>query len=230
MIGALYRLRSSDNTIMAKPDEVNIIIPEPPKLSCISILGPPASGKGTIGNIISARYGMPVITPGNIYKVLREEDSNLGALVRDALKDGGYCPDWLTNKIVSEEIQKRGDSILDGYPRTMKQVTYLLTNYRVLAFLHTESPYEDLFEAAMNRRECMGCKRVYSTKDPFEHCCAGSRFGGSQRWDDTSEMFPKRFETYMKATKPLIEAVEDLHTYKKFRMLGNPDGVNDSNE
>ncbi len=61
------------------------------KLSCdFCLLGPPASGKGTIGSFLSHKYLKTIITPGDIYRRLREEDSELGHLVKDALKEGGY--------------------------------------------------------------------------------------------------------------------------------------------
>ena len=116
------------------------------KLHCtFCLLGPPSSGKGTIGALLKNEYQSEIITPGDIYRRLREEDSELGTLVRESLKDGGYCPDYLTNQIILTESKKLNDSnvkiTLDGYPRTVIQLEYLLENFDVKYFIHLNASF-----------------------------------------------------------------------------------------
>lgn len=188
------------------------------------LLGPPASGKGTIGSLLNKKFGYPSIIPGDIYRRIRDEQSDLGNLVRDSLKDGGYCPDYLTNRIMGEEGDKLKSQpfIFDGYPRTMSQYECLIDNFEIGSFLHLDSPFEDLIQAAMNRIQCEGCGKIWSKLMNENNCCDCESHNWKERFDDSAEMYPKRYETYMSLTAPIIKAVENLPNYKKFQSLGNP--------
>ena len=142
----------------------------------VVLIGPPASGKGTIAEALHEKFLWNIVTPGDIYRRLREEDSEIGAVVRDALEKYHHCPDELTNRIVHEMVQEQlsighalGISnrfVLDGYPRSLEQLVYMDQNYDVAAFLHIDAPFELLLDASINRRYCKGCNKVFSAKNP----------------------------------------------------------------
>jgi adenylate kinase family enzyme len=142
----------------------------------VVLMGPPASGKGTIAGLLQERYRWSIITPGDIYRKLREEDSEIGAIVRETLEKYHHCPDDLTNRIVHESAQQVLDItnaleskvrfVLDGYPRSFEQLDYLDQHYDVAAFLHIDAPFDLLLEASINRRYCKGCGKVFSAKNP----------------------------------------------------------------
>ena len=46
------------------------------------LFGPPASGKGTIGVFLKDKFECEIVTPGDIYRKLRDEDSELGQTVQ----------------------------------------------------------------------------------------------------------------------------------------------------
>ena len=50
----------------------------------ICFLGPPASGKGTMAQKIYDTYSYPYVAPGNIFKSMRSEDTELANLVRES--------------------------------------------------------------------------------------------------------------------------------------------------
>lgn len=203
---------------------------ESPKLQCsFCLLGPPASGKGTIGSMLYEVLGIPMIMPGDIYRRLREEDSELGHLVRESLKDGGYCPDSLTNKIILEEAKKLAPQgvILDGYPRTMAQFEYLMDNFEVKNWLCFDAPYEDLIHAATNRIQCSSCGKVWSKLMDENKCCSCPDRIWKERFDDSVALYPKRYEVYSELTSPIIRRVEGLSNYKHFQSLGNPEIISE---
>lgn len=214
-----------------------------PKARIIVLLGPPAGGKGTLAHKITERMGIRVITPGNIYARLREEDTPLGQLVRKSLEDGGYCPSDLTNQIMFEETQKALEFqdnnllIFDGYPRTKEQYDFLLQNFDILGWLHVHAPYETLLEASVNRRSCSTCKYVFSAKNPPAKCggdraeyridspCAADWEYNEQkswnvRFDDGLEFYPKRYDTYQNLTLPIINLIKNYNNYRKVQLLG----------
>ena len=110
----------------------------------VVFLGPPASGKGTTASFLDEKFGFKPVSPGNIFKKIRTDKSELSNLVIEATKNGGLCPDWLTNKIVKEESEKiilmGAKSItLDGYPRTLEQLEFLNCNFDVKLFVYATS-------------------------------------------------------------------------------------------
>lgn len=199
-------------------------------LNCqICFLGPPASGKGTICDALRTALDCQVITPGNIYRRLREEDSETGELVRESLKDGGICPDWLTNQIIREEAEKLKDFklMLDGYPRTVVQLHYLLEHFDVKFILHVDAPYEMLLDAAINRIQCSVCGKVWSRNLGNNSCDCENR-EWKERFDDSAEMYPKRYKEYLKHTLPIVDIVQSMPNYKKIQCLGNDNAIQET--
>jgi adenylate kinase family enzyme len=142
----------------------------------VVLMGPPASGKGTIADVFQEQFQWKIITPGGIYRKLREEDSEIGAIVRETLEKYHHCPDHLTNHIIREAVQDHLNTdcvlgvparfVFDGYPRSLEQLSYLDQNYDVAAFLHIDAPLERLLDASIHRRYCKGCGKVFSAKNP----------------------------------------------------------------
>jgi len=253
---------------------------------CICFIGPPASGKGTIASNIKEHFGIQIISPGEVFKHVRKQNAELGEIVREALKDGGYAPDSLTNDIVFhaiDELKQVCDAfnektivMLDGFPRNIAQLESLEERYEICAFVHLDAPYEHLLKAAINRRNCVTCKKVFSAvnpprrkgftfyeidrasdeitllNDPTEaknkenlaisfpkcNCLRGSvpdegeqcasidgEIAWETRWDDTAEFYEKRYDTYISITQPIIDAIRERPTYRRFEILTKPDDV-----
>jgi adenylate kinase len=197
----------------------------------ICFLGPPASGKGTMAQKIYDTYSYPYVAPGNIFKSMRSEDTELANLVRESCKDGGLCPNWLTNKVVLEESKKLIDSgaeyiTLDGFPRTLDQLDFLLENYDIKYFLHSSTHYMTMMRMVINRRNCKVCKNVFSVLNPVCHCeTMPDPLEWEKRWDDTPEFFAKRYQVFKKETLPVIEAVKSFENYIKLDLIKNEDSL-----
>jgi adenylate kinase len=225
------------------------------KSRVVVLLGPPASGKGTITGVLSKRFGVPVVPPGEIYRRIMGEDTDLANLVRESLKDGGYCPSSLTNRIMKEETDKvapnGATAIHDGYPRTQEQFDFMEREFDVAGYLHIDAPYEKLVDACANRRKCKGCGMTFSAKNPPCHnrlpeACAdktyhlpiaeakalcveyGSEESWEMRWDDGEEFYQRRHNTYTKETQPLLDQIVDSPRYGRFELLGKPKSEEDA--
>ena len=188
------------------------------------MLGSPCSGKGTIGKIISDKLNIPVIAPGVIYGAIRKQQTEMGELVRESLKDGGICPDYLTNDIVATEalkFKKNGYNrlIMDGYPRSLNQLDYLQINFTVGTYLHLDAPYEKLLEASVNRRRCPVCGFTLSLLKPERSCGCVPQDKWIMRFDDGAEFFEKRHKTYLEVTKPIISRVKNFNNYLKINIF-----------
>ena len=200
----------------------------------ICFLGSPASGKGTMASKIQEHLGYPSVSPGNIFKSIREQKTETAELVRESVKDGGLCPTWLTNKIVLEESQRLIESgakyiTLDGFPRTLDQLDFLLENYDIKYFLHSATHYMTMRKLVTNRRSCKDCKAVFSCLNPQAACSKKCNILDSStwetRWDDTPEFFAKRYQVFKKETEPVILAVKDRSNYIKLDLIKNEDSL-----
>lgn len=196
------------------------------------LFGPPASGKGTVGAFLKEQFDCEIITPGDIYRRLREEESELGQIVRHHLKDGGYCPDDLTNRIILEEATRLNGKnfILDGFPRTIAQYDFLNQNMVVDCFLCFNAPYEMLLTASMNRIQCSGCNKVWSRLMNEQDCCSCTPKNWRHRFDDSAEMYPKRYAVYQELTQPIIDIVSKLPNCIALQSLNNPNVISEALE
>lgn len=94
------------------------------------IVGPPGAGKGTQSARLSSRYSIPAIATGDIFRQNIRDETPLGIEVKTIVDAGDYVPDSLTNVLVSDRLEQDDAAdgfILDGYPRTLEQISYLDT-------------------------------------------------------------------------------------------------------
>ena len=92
------------------------------------IVGPPGSGKGTQAATIAGQYGIPAIATGDIFRENIRAESELGVKVKAIVDAGDYVPDSLTNELVRNRLDEPDavdGFLLDGYPRTPDQVSFL---------------------------------------------------------------------------------------------------------
>jgi len=151
-------------------------------------MGPPGSGKGTQAAAIAEHYGLPAISTGDIFRTNVAQGTPLGQTARGYLEAGDYVPDSVTNAMVRTRLADRDCShgfVLDGYPRTLAQVTaldgILASAKRVLrAVVALEVDPELLIERLLKRAAVQ------------------------QRVDDTEDVIRRRQKVYLESTAPLI--------------------------
>ncbi|HSV41765.1 MAG TPA: adenylate kinase [Nocardioidaceae bacterium] len=92
------------------------------------LMGPPGAGKGTQAAAVCQRYGIPAISTGDLFRANIAAGTHLGVTARTYMNSGEYVPDEVTNAMVRDRLTQpdceRG-FLLDGYPRTLEQVTEL---------------------------------------------------------------------------------------------------------
>jgi adenylate kinase len=92
------------------------------------IMGPPGAGKGTQAGLIAEHYKIPAISTGDIFRAMKTAQTPLADQLRAIMDSGGYVSDELTNAIVATRLNESDCAngfLLDGYPRTVAQVTAL---------------------------------------------------------------------------------------------------------
>lgn len=91
----------------------------------ILILGPQGSGKGTQAKRIASAYGIPHVGTGEILRAAIAAGTELGKRVQPILDAGDLVPDELMVDLIRERLQEEDGFVLDGFPRTLRQIDAL---------------------------------------------------------------------------------------------------------
>lgn len=176
------------------------------------MLGPPASGKGTQAEMITARYQFPSASPGSMLRDEKKAGSALGIEADLLTREGQLVPDGTINQLVERWLGKEGEEfVFDGYPRSVGQAEALQSMLAVRGIplegvLSLEADLPTLQRRVRNRVVCADCGRNYSVgltvADEAKPClaCGGSL---ARRADDTDETLARRMEEYAAKTAPL---------------------------
>ena len=189
------------------------------------IFGPPGIGKGTLSDMLSAKYKIPHISTGNIFR--NEIKSGNSELIQ-YVETGLLVPNIVVNKVVEKGLKQdnyKNGFLLDGYPRTIDQAEFLENvlwklKKKVDLVLNLVASEEQIVNRLAARRNCSKCGALYNIvtmkpkkKDTCDKC--GSAL--VQRKDDEPETFKKRVQVYNQETAPLAEY------YKKKKLIVNVD-------
>src|SRR6476661_3233210 len=92
------------------------------------MMGPPGAGKGTQAKFVAAKFDIPAISTGDIFRANVSRGTELGVEAKRYMDAGEYVPDEITNRMVRNRIDEPDAApgfLLDGYPRTLAQVEEL---------------------------------------------------------------------------------------------------------
>ncbi|WP_144463324.1 adenylate kinase [Siminovitchia fortis] len=184
------------------------------------LMGLPGAGKGTQAEKIVAKYGIPHISTGDMFRAAMNEGTELGMQAKSFMDKGELVPDEVTIGIVRERLSKAdcdNGFLLDGFPRTVPQAEAL---ENILAELGRKMDYviniqvdqEILMERLTGRRICKSCGATYHLVfNPPAETGTCDRCGGElyQRPDDNKETVQNRLEVNMKQTQPLLDFYQE---------------------
>ena len=94
----------------------------------IIMLGAPGAGKGTQAKKIAAKYDIPHISTGDIFRANIKNGTELGNKAKTYMDQGLLVPDELVVDLVVDRVQQddcKNGYVLDGFPRTIPQAEAL---------------------------------------------------------------------------------------------------------
>ena len=94
----------------------------------IIMLGAPGAGKGTQAKKIAAKYGIPHISTGDIFRANIKNGTELGKKAKTYMDQGLLVPDELVVDLVVDRVNQddcKNGYVLDGFPRTIPQAEAL---------------------------------------------------------------------------------------------------------
>lgn len=182
----------------------------------IVMLGAPGAGKGTQAKMIAAKYEIPHISTGDIFRSNIKNGTELGKKAKEYMDQGLLVPDELTVDLVIDRLGQddcQKGYILDGFPRTIPQAEALDAALARLSekmdyAINVDVPDENIVNRMSGRRACTKCGATYhivynpSAKGDICEACGDTLI---LRDDDKPETVQKRLGVYHDQTQPLID-------------------------
>ena len=199
------------------------------------MLGAPGAGKGTQAKRIAAKYGIPHISTGDIFRANIKNGTELGKKAQTYMDQGLLVPDELVCDLVVDRIQQSDCEkgyVLDGFPRTIPQAEALTAALEKLGTgidyaINVEVPDANILKRMGGRRACLGCGATYHVEfnaPKQEGICDTCGAELVLRDDDKPETVQKRLDVYHEQTQPLIDY------YTKAGKLAEVDGTKDMDD
>ncbi|POP32716.1 adenylate kinase [Lactonifactor longoviformis] len=198
----------------------------------VIMLGAPGAGKGTQAKKIAAKYTIPHISTGDIFRANIKNGTELGKKAKTYMDQGLLVPDELVVDLVVDRVQQADCEegyVLDGFPRTIPQAESLdealkKLDQKIDYAINIEVPDENIIRRMSGRRACVGCGATYHVvynppkKEDVCDVCGEKLI---LRDDDQPDTVKKRLDVYHDQTQPLIDY------YEKSDVLKEVDGTMD---
>lgn len=182
----------------------------------IIMLGAPGAGKGTQAKKITARYSIPHISTGDIFRANIKNGTELGKKAKTYMDQGLLVPDELVVDLVVDRVNQEDCAngyVLDGFPRTIPQAEALDKALAEMGqaidyAINVEVPDANIVQRMSGRRACVNCGATYhivyapTKKENVCDTCEGELI---LRDDDKPETVQKRLNVYHEQTQPLID-------------------------
>jgi adenylate kinase len=169
---------------------------------------------------MAARYHIPQISTGDILRDNVSQGTELGKQADPIMKSGGLVSDELMLPMVGERLNHpdcdRG-FILDGFPRTVGQASWLDTYLETRGFggrhmvpvvISIKVGYNQLLQRLTGRRSCPVDGKIYNIyfqPPKNDGVCDSCGTQLVQREDDMEEVTSKRLRAYEARTLPLVD-------------------------
>ena len=155
----------------------------------IILFGPPGAGKGTQAKYLVKKINGFQISTGDILRDEIKKDTDIGKKIINDMNDGKFVSDEIVNNLISNIIfdpLKKNRLIFDGYPRSLSQATNLNSLLE-----KSDQKIDLVFFLNVNKEIII--ERIEKRKIE------------EKRSDDDLDTIVKRYDTYMKTTKPVLD-------------------------
>ena len=164
----------------------------------IVIFGPPGAGKGTQSKFIANNFKLHQLSTGDLLRSEIKKKTKLGLEISSIINSGELVSDKIVGDLIEKFIRNdtyRDKTIFDGYPRTINQAKNLDNllkkyNQKIDIVLKLSVSLETIKKRILERRAQEG------------------------REDDNEEIAIKRFITYEKSSKPIIDYYDQSNLLK----------------
>ncbi len=164
----------------------------------IVIFGPPGAGKGTQSKFIVNKFNLHQLSTGDLLRNEIKNKTQLGSEISSIINSGELVSDKIVGNLIEKFISNntyKNKIIFDGYPRTLiqaKDLDDLLKKYKqkIDIVLKLSVSLETVKKRILERQ----------TKE--------------KRTDDNEEIAIKRYKTYEKSSKQVIDYYQHSNLLK----------------
>ncbi len=176
----------------------------------VVFLGAPGTGKGTQAKKLSAKYGLPHISTGDILRNAVKSGTALGLKAKAIMERGDLVPDDVMMGIIKERLAEPDcvkGFLLDGFPRTIVQAEAFDRLLSVNCAIQLDVPDDVLVKRLVLRRTCPSCGAMYHLEfhpPKVDTLCDKCGVTLVQREDDREDVVKSRLRVYVEKTEPLV--------------------------
>lgn len=177
----------------------------------IILLGGPGAGKGTQGDFLCARLGIPKISTGDMLRAAIKAGTSLGRKAKKVMDSGSLVSDDIILGLVEERVKKAdcgNGFLLDGFPRTIRQAEGLRdAGIEIDLVIEIAVEDEEIIRRMSGRRVHPASGRTYHVKFNPPKIAGQDDLTGEvlvQRDDDQEETVRRRLAIYHEQTQPLV--------------------------
>jgi len=153
------------------------------------LFGPPGAGKGTQAKFLVKKLNGFQISTGDILREEINKDTEIGKKIINNMNEGKFVDDDIVNTLLKNHIfdpNKKEKLIFDGYPRSLSQAK----NLNILLD-QSKQKIDHIFFLNVNKETII--KRIEKRKIL------------EKRSDDDLNTILKRYDTYIRTTKPVLD-------------------------
>ena len=204
----------------------------------IILLAPPAAGKGTQSALLESTYNLAHISTGDLLREALKQDTKEAKELHDIIASGKLVDDDVILDLIENtltHLPMKKSYILDGFPRTINQAKkydLLLDriDQKIDYVLVLDVDKEILKKRIVGRLLCKKCGSIFNEyfevkKPQKKGICDFCNSTLTKRSDDNEESFEKRYQVYLKETKPLIDYYQKKGILHHVPFCETPDQV-----
>jgi adenylate kinase len=176
------------------------------------LLGPPGAGKGTQATFLTAHFGIPQISTGDMLRAAVKAGTPLGLAAKKVMDSGALVSDDIIVGLVKERLKQPDCAkgyLFDGFPRTIPQAEAMRDAKVAIDYvLEIDVPAEEIILRMSGRRAHLASGRTYHVRFNPPKVEGKDDVTGEalvQRDDDREETVRKRLEVYQAQTRPLVD-------------------------
>lgn len=176
------------------------------------LLGPPGAGKGTQSTYLTAHFGIPQISTGDMLRAAVKAGTPLGVAAEKVMDSGALVSDDIIIGLVKERLKQPDCAkgyLFDGFPRTIPQAEAMRDAKVAIDYvLEIDVPAEEIIVRMSGRRAHLASGRTYHVKFNPPKVEGKDDVTGEplvQRDDDREDTVRKRLEVYRAQTRPLAD-------------------------
>ena len=181
----------------------------------VILFGPPGAGKGTQAQFIVKKHNYFQLSTGDLLRSEVKDKTFLGQKIEKLISNGKFVSDEIVNTLLRQSINNlkfRDRIIFDGYPRNVdqaKNLKIILSEYKqsIGCVIFLNVPRDIIEKRIMGRMTCEKCNMTmneFFNKEQIELHPCGKEFL-TKRKDDNLATIISRYDTYMRATKPVLD-------------------------